>query len=156
MLIPKTTNTELVKEMIGDDYIEIIGRNRDNSLEKWNARKERRKPELQSNVSYTNYLKGIPNEWCEILRQQCRLCMVCKTSTRNAVHMNLYHNVEIKCYKEIWICIKEYHEAEVEKLEERKRKNRDIIERLRRKTFIRYWRPILQAIREDTENKNKN
>src|SRR4051794_10098673 len=108
--------------MISDNLNEITIRTKNNAAEKWFARRERRKAEMQPKVTYTNYLQGIPKEWCEILKQQCRLCTECKNSTRNIVHMNQCHNVDIKSYKEIWDSIKEFHEAEVEKHEKRKKK----------------------------------
>lgn len=152
MKIPKSTNTDLVWDMIGDNYNEIMRRNRDNSLEKWFARRERRVAIIEPKIKYNNYLKGIPNEWCEILKQQCRLCIKCKNSTKNAPHMSLRHNIEIENYKEIWENIKEYHEGELEKLE--KKKARSISEtRLKRATFLKYWRPVLKALKEDTETK---
>ena len=42
-----------------------------------------------------NYLKRIPNEWCQILKQQCRLCQICKNSNRNAQYMKEHHQIEI-------------------------------------------------------------
>jgi len=91
MMIPKSTNTELVAEMIGNDIQELVCVNVVNSEEKWEARKERRQPELVNRTEKKNYLKGIPKEWCEILKQQCSLCPICKGGIKNEYHMKFRH-----------------------------------------------------------------
>ena len=85
-------NSELVWSMIGDDVNETRRRMNFNAAEKWNARKEQREPELIPKIQYPNYLKGIPNEWCQILKQQCRLCQICKNSNTNVQHTK-EHNI---------------------------------------------------------------
>ena len=87
LMIPKNTSSELVCDMIGDYYDEIAARKKHNAAEKWFARREDREPKLLDKVKTTNYLRGIPNTWCEILKQQCRLCYLCKNSNRNDQHM---------------------------------------------------------------------
>ena len=82
LMIPKTTNSEIVWEMIGDDFDEITKRLKHNAAEKWFARREYREPALLEKKKSINFLKGIPNTWCDILKQQCRLCHKCKNSTR--------------------------------------------------------------------------
>ena len=76
LMIPKTTNFEIVWSMIGDDMNEIRMRMKFNTAEKWFARRKRREPELILRIQYTNYLKGIPNDWCQILKQQFSLCQI--------------------------------------------------------------------------------
>ena len=68
LMIPKNTSSELVCDMIGDYYDEIAARKKHNAAEKWFARREDREPELLDKVKTTNYLRGIPNTWCEILQ----------------------------------------------------------------------------------------
>ena len=102
MLVPKSTNSELVDEMLGIDLIELITLNAQNSARKWNARCYRKRPDLLHRTESKDYLKGIPNEWCLILKQQCSLCPLCKNSTRNEWHMEAIHQTEVIPYKEIW------------------------------------------------------
>ena len=106
MLIPQSTNTSIVEEMIGINAVELMTLIYQNSGRKWYARRNREevkeKPELLKRKESKNYLKGIPNEWCTILKQQCGLCKICKNSTRNPSHMELKHGIEIPPYKEIF------------------------------------------------------
>ena len=59
-MILKNTSTELVYEMIGVNIPELVAKNMVNSEEKWEARKERRPPELIPKTKTMNYLRGIP------------------------------------------------------------------------------------------------
>ena len=125
LMIPKTTNSEIVWEMIGDDFDEITKRLKHNAAEKWFARREYREPALLEKKKSINFLKGIPNTWCDILKQQCRLCHKCKNSTKNSLHMKEAHQTEITSCKEIWENIKEYHKVELEKHEKKKNNTKD-------------------------------
>ncbi len=109
MMIPRSTNSEVVFEMIGTDLPELVARNSEIAAEKWTARKERREPNNIPKPEEHNYLKGIPNEWCEIIKQQSGLCPLCNNQTRNALHMETKHDVEIFPYKEVWKEIKEIY-----------------------------------------------
>ena len=91
-----------------------------NAAEKWFARRKRREPEPSPKIQYTNYLKEIPNDWCQILKQQCSLCQIFKNSSRNAQHMKERHQIEIPSYKEIWEAIKRQYEIEQEKHNKKK------------------------------------
>ena len=69
-------------------------------------------------------------------------------------HMNQAHNVEIIDYKEIWTSIKDFYEGEVEKLEKRKKVNKaNNLERVKRGVFLKYWKPLLRTIKQETESK---
>jgi len=151
MMIPKNTSTTLVAEMLGLNFEELVQLNCINSGEKWEARKERRPPDLIQRTEFYNYLKGIPNEWCHILRQQCRVCPICKNGIRNEYHMETFHNTEIYNYKTLWTDIKRTHEAFV--MEQRKKKSS--IFKVKRTKFLEYWKPRLHALVEDTTNKFK-
>ena len=148
LMIPKTTNSEIVWSMIGDDVNEIRMRMKFNTAEKWFARRKRREPELSPKIQYTNYLKGIPNDWCQILKQQCSLCQICKNSSRNAQHMKERHQIEIPSYKEIWEAIKRQYEIEQEKHNKKK-----TIMKIKRGIFLRFWKPILKNFKEEIEEK---
>lgn len=148
LMIPKTTNSDIVWEMIGDDFDEITKRLKNNAAEKWFARREYREPILTEKKKSVNYLKGIPNTWCEILKQQCRVCHKCKNSTKNIVHMREAHQTEIISFKEIWENIKEYHKNELEKHEKKK-----TIMKIKRTVFLEFWKPILKNIKEETDEK---
>ena len=89
---------------------------------------------------------GIPNTWCEILKQQCRLCHLCKNSNRSEEHMWYKHNVYIYSYKKIWQEIKEYHDIQVANHAKKK-----TITKLKRKVFLDYRNPLLKQAKEDTE-----
>ena len=150
MMIPKTTSTNLVAEMMGINFEELVQVNAVNSEEKWDARKERRFPDLVYRSERHNYLKGIPNKWCHILKQQCMVCPVCKNGVRNESHMEIYHLTHVLDYKEIWKHIKEVHE----KMTEEQRKKNKII-RVKRRKFLEYWKPRLDSLAEDTATKFK-
>ena len=82
LLIPKTTNTELIDNMIGVHLTDIIVANSENSRLKWMIRK---KEELQEDEKFIkvkkyNFLKGISNDWFQILKIQCKLYLVCLNS----------------------------------------------------------------------------
>ena len=132
--------------MIGIDLVELINRNVQNSARKWEARRERKKPELIKKKETIDYLKGIPKEWCSILKQQCSLCPICKNSTRNEKHMETKHKVELVPYKEIWEAIKEYYEYETNK-----QKRKSAIMHVKREVFLDWWKPRLKNIQETTE-----
>ena len=148
LMIPKNTNSNLVREMIGDNYHEITLRRQVNAAEKWFGRRDDREPELMAKVKATNYLRGIPNYWCDILKQECRVCYKCKNSNRNDQHMWDRHQIDIMSYKTIWQEIKNYHGDEVEKHNKKK-----TIMKLKRGVFLEYWKPILKMFKEETDDK---
>jgi hypothetical protein len=148
MMIPNNTCTKLVAEMIGTDVEELVRTNALDSEEKWEARKERRKAELAERTERKNYLKGIPNDWCEILKLQCKVCLICKKGIRNEEHMETYHNIDVFDYKEIWASIKRYYDW----AEEAQRKKKTIL-KAKRVQYLEYWKHRLKGLREDTENK---
>jgi hypothetical protein len=152
MLIPQSTNGFIVDEMLGIDPVELIMRTSENAVKKWYSRWNREelkeKPELVKKKESKNYLKGIPNEWCTILKQQCGLCKICKNSTRNPSHMEFKHGIKIQPYKEIWDLIKKFYDSETEK---QKKKNK--IMKVKREVFLKEWKDPLQKIIEDTTEK---
>jgi hypothetical protein len=121
MLIPKSTNTELVDEMIGINFNELNCLNAQNSARKWYARYTRTDPDLLAREKPMDYLRGIPKEWCEILNQQCRLCPICRNSTKNAKHMEEMHQIEILSYRDTWDSIKATYITETEKQKKKKK-----------------------------------
>jgi hypothetical protein len=146
MMIPKSTSSSLVKEMIGVELDELVYINTQNSARKWYARSYGLAPVMLNRTRPIDYLKGIPNEFCIILKQQCSHCKICKNSNRNACHMETYHNIEIAPYWIIWRAIKDNYEYEV-KRQMKKNPTRHV----KREVFLKYWRPILQSIAESTE-----
>ena len=115
LMISKNTSSELVCDMIEDYYDEIAARKKHNAAEKWFARREDREQGLLDKVKTTNYLRVIPNSWCESLKQQCRLCYTCKNFNRNDKHMWEKYKIDIASYKRVWQGIRKYHDTEVEK-----------------------------------------
>ena len=93
-------------------------------------------------------MKRDTNEWCQILKQQCRLCQICKNSNRNAQHMKEHHQVEIPSYKEIWKAIERQHEIEQGKHDKKK-----TIMKLKREIFLKFWKPILKSFKEEIDEK---
>jgi hypothetical protein len=150
MMIPKSTNSELVDEMIGIDLVELITLNVENAAKKWEGRCDRKNPRLKRRTKPKDYLRGIPREWCLILKQQCSLCPICKNSTRNEWHMETKHNMEIFPYKEIWGAIKENYEYE-----NKRQEKKNPIMRVKREVFLKWWKPRLKHIKEVTENNFK-
>jgi hypothetical protein len=146
LMIPKNTSTSLVYEMIGLDIPELVARNAINSEEKWEARKSRRRPKVLPKPEKPNYLRGIPNEWCQILKQQFSLCQFCKKNIQSEDHMIAVHNVSIYGCNEIWADIKKYHDKTVEIL----KKKKGSIEKVKRTKYLDYWGPRLKAMVNDT------
>ena len=152
LMIPITTNSPLVWEMIGEDWNALTARMKHNAGEKWFARRENREPELIKKQKLPNYLRGIPNAWCDILKQQCRLCSVCKkeeTRPRSICHMRDVHQVDIEVsHLTIWEDIKKHHDEEVKKHEKKK-----TIMKLKRGVFLDFWKPLLEQFRDETDRK---
>jgi len=139
MMIPKNTSTSLVAEMMDLNFEELVQVNAVNSEEKWEARKERRTPELVHREERHNYLKGIPNSWCTILKQQCKVCPLCKKFIRNEFHMQAYHNIEIFNYKKVWDTIKEIR---VKMKEQKQKKERTSTKDVQRTIYLEYWNHV--------------
>lgn len=150
LMIPKNTSTALVYEMIGVDIPELVAINAVNSEEKWEARKVRREPDLVKRAETPNYLRGIPNDWCQILKQQFSLCPVCKENIRNEYHLSTIHGIDIHNYNEIWTEIKNYHNKTVEI----QKKKKGSLEKVKRSKYLNYWGPRLKAYKEDTAYKS--
>ena len=152
MMIPKNTSSMLVEEMIGSDIEELVVLNGINSEEKWKARKERREPVIRMRTATYNYLRGIPNSWCAILKQQCRVCQLCKRHIANEYHMRMHHNVEIFDYKKVWNAIKEMHsklEEEHKKKNEKKKRQKPVP----REMYLNQWRAPLSTLYDITATK---
>jgi len=148
MMIPKSTSSEITEEMIGIDINELWQVNAENAARKWYARWNRKEPDLITRTETKNYLKGIPNSWCTILRQQCRLCPLCRKNTTNALHMESVHGIEILSYKEIWKSIKEYYDSETNK-----QKKKNGILKIKRGVFLENWKTKLDQVKQIIEEK---
>ena len=157
LLIPKTTNRELIDNMIGVHLTDIIVANSENSEIKWMIRKKEKLREDQKfvKVKKYNFLKGISNDWCHILKIQCRLCPVClksgNTSTMNSYHMAEHHNIRFCCYKEMWDEIKEYYLKKLEKV-----KKQGPLTRLKREIFKNRWTRALKQAKEEIQDMMRN
>ena len=151
MLIPKSTSSDLVDEMIGIDLIELINFTVLNSGSKWYARSFHKLPDILTRIKPNDYLKGIPKEWCLILKQQFSLCPLCKNCIRNAQHMESQHKIELAPAGEIWEAIKEMNEYQTKKQEKK-----NPTKKVKRQVFLEYWKPKLQYFHETTAEKYKN
>ena len=153
LMIPKSTNDELVHEMIGTNFEELVHMNTINALIKWDTRRKKIEVDEKIQKAHTvNLLKGISNEWCNILRLQCRICPKCiKTSQpaiMNSTHMQK-HGIEYISYQEIWEDIKDYHSAQ----KERTQQKGNFTARLDRRKFLERWSEPLRRARELMEEK---
>lgn len=146
MMIPKTTETYLVNEMIGIDLLKTASRSTWNSLFKWEARikKTTENIELEEKPKIINYLRGIPNEWCQILKQQCRLCHICKKSNMNAKHMEEQHKIDIICHQFTWEAIKQEYDRRQRKQE--KKGGLEALKKIPRKDLYEEWKERLVKI----------
>lgn len=148
LLIPKNTSNDLVDEMIGIDIKALRDLNAENSARKWDARCDRTEPQLLPREKPKDYLRGIPKEWCEILKQQFSICPSCKNNITSAKHMEDKHGIEILSYKIIWNLIKGYYDTQTEL---QKKKNK--IMKVKRKLFLEEWKPILEKVRNKIQEK---
>ena len=63
--------------------------------------------------------------------------------------MSTVHNIDILDCKEIWKCIKEYHDGMVR----RQKKKKNSIMKVKRTVYLDYWKPKLKVFKEDTNTK---
>ena len=123
MMIPKSTSIDLVDKMIGTHLADIVVTNSTNANLKWDYRKNREEELLgiQKPQSF-NFLKGISNDWCSIVRMQYRLCPVCiKTpncNVMNKCHMETVHNIRLAPCKEVWNEIMKFYLDQLKKRKE--------------------------------------
>jgi len=99
---------------MGIDLGELIYQTNWKAAYKWKARRE---GNLENIFQYKktkrdNFLRGVPNELCQIIRLQSGLCVKCKNNIRNYQHMSSAHGLEFPCYKEILAEIKEKFNTE--------------------------------------------
>jgi len=121
---------------------------------KWNLRKEKKElPYDRQKPINLNILRGISNDWCAILRMQCRPCHVCKEGVMNAEHLGEKHLISITSYKQIWEGIKTFLERQLRILQ---RSKKTLRKWPKREIFIKYWSPILKEIREQMEEKYRS
>ncbi|HRP36352.1 MAG TPA: reverse transcriptase domain-containing protein [Candidatus Dojkabacteria bacterium] len=156
MLIPKTTYNTIVLAMIGKDLLTMGDVNHINAGKKWEMRKAENKDDFKFlKLEGLNLLKGISNDWCTILRLQCRLCPRCGTKPRGYImssrHMEEVHGIEVVSCMEIWKEIEKFHLYQIDKLKNKKKKK--FGERLKRKVFQEKWGEFLKEIRVDMEGK---
>jgi len=148
MLIPKNTNSELVDDMIGIDLYELRDYNAENAALKWQTRRHKTELKLAKKPKYKDYLKGVPNDWCTILKQQFSLCRLCKNkTTKNAFHMESEHQIEILSYKLMWEEIKKFYDDQTEK-----HKKKNSIIKVKRSVFLKKW-TIIKRVREILEER---
>lgn len=146
MLIPKSTNSNLVDEMIGTELYDVMRQVTINAAEKWNCRVNYEEVKEKKVPLKLNMLRGIPKEWCNIIKQQCSLCQICRNSTRNEEHMSKVHGVEIYPYWKVWEEIKQYYLWKKKEHEAKK-----TIKKLPRSIFYKFWEGRLRAFKDKIE-----
>ena len=153
MMIPKTTETGIVSEMIGIDFIKKASRSAWNAIWRWGGRMERNTQDIEQEdkEKVINYLRGVPNEWCKILKQQFSMCRICtkEPSRQNFYHMEKTHNSRIYNYKDIWAEIKKHHENKMSK--QKKKAGLEAIKKISRTELLTYWKPILSECYQHNE-----
>ena len=141
LLLPKNTNTDLIEEMIAIDLSSRMNLTTHQATKKWTARKERRAlDELPSAKKQLNYLRGIPNTFCTIVKMQHRVCHVCKTAIMSYDHMIDNHNIWLVPYTIIWDNIKVFA------LKKEKERDANGIMKIKRYEFVSHWTEQLQKV----------
>ncbi len=142
LIIPKTTSTQIVDEMIGVDITELVTWNIENSKAKWEARTTRNDVQTTYRTRGINYLKGIPKEFCLILRQYYSICHQCKNSIKSEYHMWEVHRIDIGASCQVlWEMIKEFHDNQIEI-----QKKKKTIIKTKRVVFTKHWKPLLEKV----------
>ena len=96
MIIPKRTSSKLVDEMINKNFSELALMTKDNSLALWECRRNYKYPEKRiKNEKKPNPLKGVPNTWCQILKEQYKICSICykEGQLATAWHLKYTHGI---------------------------------------------------------------
>lgn len=144
MMIPDSTETNLINEMIGIDFSKYACRTYVNATKKWYKRRDMplEDAELNKKEPVINYLRGIPNEWCKILKQQCRVCNFCSEKTIcNSHHLLHIHDLSIFCYKRVWLEIKVYNDK---KRSNMKKSGLKALKKINKQEVMEHWKPILK------------
>jgi hypothetical protein len=105
--IPSATSNNLLEEMASKD-LSLMSTNYLNSCQiKWEARKNYINPPPRIPiVKQQNPLRGVPNEWCKLIRSQYTPCPKCPREILNYKHAKYIHNLDIKPIWSIWKEIK--------------------------------------------------
>ena len=105
MLISKRTNTYLVEDMIRKDIGTLAKETVKTSREQWQQRKAREP--IIARLPCTkekNGLRGVPNNFCELLNTQVRPCPKCrkKGEVTSPWHLKYSHGISITHVNKIW------------------------------------------------------
>jgi len=153
MLIPKSTSSEVVYQMIGIDLVELIFKNKEAVMEKWEHRKKGMKVGNDgfTKVQRYNPLIGIPKEFCQIIRVEGQICIPCwKKGIKiviNQKHLEDVHGIEILGYQRLWTEIRDYF------VEKKKQIFDKPLKRLNREEFRKKWLDVIKTILTDTYKK---
>jgi hypothetical protein len=102
--VAKNTSSTLVEEMLGKNLLEVARIESEVSQIKWEARKEGREYEKFVTEKRINTLKGIPNQWIELINTQYKTCPICKQKgqTAHRWHMKYKHKIILPNILAIW------------------------------------------------------
>jgi len=149
LLLPQSTSSEIIYEMIGVNPVDLVKAYYQEAVRKWTTRRNRSEWGWGTKIPRYNILLGVPNNLSRIIKMQCKICLVCKRNGQSelmsAKHMEDVHNIEIYCYKKLWIDIREYYVAKWHRLQEKKK---SITSRLKRSDFADHWTATLEKIEE--------
>jgi hypothetical protein len=104
LLIPKTTNTTLLGEMVEIDLEELILKNEAINKEKWEARKSKLAYFAGETEPKTNTLRGVPGIWSDLIRTQVRTCTGCNIPgiVTSRWHLKYKHGFSLPHINRVW------------------------------------------------------
>ena len=105
LLISRRTPNELIDKMINCDLQETASNLVKECKKKWEDRKNFRNLSITKKVGGgINLLRGVSNQWCEIINFQSKCCVKCKDREElcTSLHLKIRHGINIKDLSSIW------------------------------------------------------
>ena len=105
MMISKRTNTELTNDMMRKDLRKIAKTVVATSKKQWEERKGYQEIMTQlPNLSRKNGMRGVPNNWCELVNTMVKPCPGCKTKgvITSRIHLLSHHGIQLPHVNDIW------------------------------------------------------
>jgi len=102
MGISKSTSTELVEDMLRVDIQEMAQQEFANNMEKWRARVNSETIDHEPSSKVCNSLKGMPNDWANLINSQYKKCPKCPKKITDRWHLLYAHGIRLKPIIKIW------------------------------------------------------